>query len=283
MPNSNQSLTKVALIYDFDGTLAKGNCAEYGLLPELGITDFPKFWGEVTQITKERDGDGILTYLGYLALKAKEADKREELMPEKLMEHGKKINLFPGVENWFQRINSHADSLDLALEHYIISSGIEEMINGTTIGKYFKKIFACKYHYDTETGLAKWPANAINYTTKTQYIFRINKGVLNSYDDKKTNEYVEPSSRPIPFDHMIYLGDGDTDIPCMRVVKDQGGCSLAVFDNEEWGDTKHQAKIEKLIAEDRVNYVVPGDYQPNSQLDITVKGVLRKIHRRLKQ
>lgn len=281
MNDLKKNPVKVALIYDFDGTLAKGNCAEYGLLPELGITDFEKFWDEVSEIAEERDGDSILTYLGYLALKARESDKRIDLTEDKLFEHGKKIKLFPGVTDWFERINSHAEDQNLILEHYIISSGIEEMIKGTEIGKYFKNIFACKYHYDRESGFAKWPAVAINYTTKTQYIFRINKGVMNSYDNKKINEYVEPSRRPVPFERMIYLGDGDTDIPCMRLVKAQGGCSIAVFDEDGWEDTDHQSKIEKLISEDRVSYVVPGDYQTHSQLDITVKGILRRINRRL--
>lgn len=272
--------TKVALVYDFDGTLAEGNCAEHGLMPELGIEDIQEFWNLVSKETKLRDGDGILAYLGFLALKAKEADKRKELTPKKLQNHGKKIPLFPGVIKWFDRIDKYAQSQQICLEHYIVSSGIEEMIRGTAIADHFKRIFACKYHYDSTTGYAKWPSVAINYTTKTQYIFRINKGVLNSFDDSKVNEYVEPSMRPIPFDRMIYLGDGDTDIPCMRLVKDQGGCSIAVFDKKKWAKPRSQKNIEKLIAEDRVNYVVPGDYNESEQLDVTVKGVLSRINRK---
>lgn len=282
MTESEINTTKVALVYDFDGTLAEGNCAEYGLMPALGITDVSEFWNLITTETEVRDGDGILAYLGFLALKAKEAEKRDELTPKKLQDHGKMIPLFPGVITWFDRINEYAQSQKICLEHYIVSSGIEEMIRGTAIADHFKRIFACKYHYDQTRGYAKWPSVAINYTTKTQYIFRINKGVLNSYDDSKVNEYVEPSKRPIPFDRMIYLGDGDTDIPCMRLVKDQGGCSIAVFDEKKWVKPTSQNKIEKLIAEDRVSYVVPGDYKERSQLDVTVKGVLRRINRKLR-
>jgi hypothetical protein len=270
---------RAAIVYDFDGTLAAGDCAQHGLLPELGVTDIASFWSQVKDETKDRDGDEILTYLGCLALQARAARKQAELTPERLRIHGKAIPLFPGVESWFDRINQHAAEQGISLEHYIVSSGIEEMIQGTTISKHFKRVFGCRYHYDKKTGNAKWPAVAINYTTKTQYIFRINKGVLNSYDNSKVNEFVEPSQREVPFANMIYLGDGDTDIPCMRLVKDQGGCSIAVFDESNWGGSRTLDKIGKLIAEDRVNFVVPGNYEERSQLDVTVKGVLRRFAR----
>ncbi|MCS5699660.1 haloacid dehalogenase-like hydrolase, partial [Cyanobium sp. FGCU-52] len=221
----------------------------------------------------------ILTYLGCLALQARAVRKQIELTPERLRFHGQSIPLFPGVETWFDRINQHACEQGIELEHYIVSSGIEEMILGTSISRHFKRIFGCRYHYDKKSGNAKWPAVAINYTTKTQYIFRINKGVLNSYDNSRVNEYVEPTQREVPFQRMIYLGDGDTDIPCMRLVKDQGGCSVAVFDEEKWGQPGTLDKIGKLIAEDRVNFVVPGNYDDKSQLDVTVKGVLRRFAR----
>ena len=273
---------KAAIIYDFDGTLAEGNCAEHGLMPAIGITDVNSFWDTVAQENKSRDGDEILTYLGLLALQARAAYKREELRPERLKHFGSEIPLFPGVSEWFDRINKFAMTLDIQLDHYIVSSGIEEMILGTTIAHHFKKVFGCRYHYDDKHNYAKWPAVTINYTTKTQFIFRINKGVLNCYDNSAVNKYVEHSQRPVPFNHIIYLGDGDTDIPCMRLVKDQGGCSIAVFSPMNWEKPKNQKKIEKLISEDRVNYVVPGDYTKGTQLDVTVKGVLSKISRRLK-
>jgi len=282
MTQDNNSKTKVALVYDFDGTLAEGNCAEHGLMPALGIKDKKEFWKNVTKATKERNADGILAYLGFLALNAKKAGKREHLTRKKLKEHGRLIPLLPGVSEWFKRINAYAKQQNISIEHYIVSSGIEEMICGTPIAEYFTYIFACKYHYDKETGYVKWPAVAINYTTKTQYIFRINKGILNYYDDSEVNTYMERNQRPVPFERMIYLGDGDTDIPCMRLVKDQGGCSIAVFEEKEWRKPKSQKKIEKLIAEDRVSYVVPGNYEEGTQLDVTVKGVLSKIVRKIR-
>jgi len=280
MREEEKSLIKAALVYDFDGTLAKGNCAEHGLLPALGISDVEEFWRNVIKETQDRDADGILTYMGMLALQARISGKRDELKPDKLREHGKTIPLFPGVLTWFERINKYAAEQSIQLEHYIVSSGIEEMIMGTPIAKHFKRIFGCKYHYDKKSGHVKWPAVSINYTTKTQYIFRINKGVLNYYDDSRVNEFIEHSKRPVPFSRLIYLGDGDTDISCMRLVKEQGGCSIAVFDEEKWGKASNQDKIEKLIAEDRVNFVVPGNYKAESQLDVTVKGILKRISRK---
>lgn len=269
-----------ALIYDFDGTLAKGNCAEHGLMPALGLNEHSDFWPEVNRKNRERDGDEILTYLGELAKCARDEGKQDELKPEKLQAYGKSIPLFPGVVDWFDAINRFASDQGIALSHYIVSSGLEEMIRGTPVAKHFKKIFGCRYHYDEATGHAKWPAVAIDYTTKTQYLFRINKGIENSWDNVTINEYIEPGERPVPFDHMIYFGDGDTDIPAMKMVKAQGGCSLAVFDGDKWDDGKTQNKIEKLISEERANYVVRGDYTSGSQLDVTVRGILRLYKRK---
>lgn len=154
---------------------------------------------------------------------------------------------------------------------------------GASISGHFSRVFGCRYHYDANTGKAVWPAVAINYTTKTQYIFRINKGVLNSFDNEKVNEFVEHNERRVPFENMIYLGDGDTDIPCMRLVKDQGGCSIAVFDQKKWGQMPTLDKIGKLIAKDRVSFVTPGNYEEGSQLDVTIKGILRRIARTASQ
>jgi phosphoglycolate phosphatase-like HAD superfamily hydrolase len=273
-------MTRSAIIYDFDGTLAEGDCAQHGLLPALGIDDPTSFWDTVKGKAKETDSDEILTYLGCLALEADKVDKADHLSPLKLQEHGRSIPLFPGVVEWFERINGHANSLGMVLEHYIVSSGIEEMIRGTVIASYFEQIFGCRYQYDDATGKATWPASAINYTTKTQYIFRVNKGILNSYDNEEVNRFIEHNERRVPFENMIYIGDGDTDIPCMRLVKDQGGCSIAVFNPKSWGQQKTTIKIGKLIAEDRVNFVTPGDYTTGSQLDVTIQGVINRIARK---
>ncbi|WP_421291233.1 HAD family hydrolase [Aeromonas veronii] len=270
---------KCALIYDFDGTLAEGDCAQHGVMPELEITDIPEFWASVKRRAKDDDGDEILTYLGMLAERARML-KSDVLSTEKLMMHGQSIPLFSGVESWFDRINRFAESIDLELEHYIISSGLDAMIRGTCIGKKFRDIYACKYHYSDDKYYATWPAQAINYTTKTQFLFRINKGIHNSWDNGEVNKFIELQDRDIPFQRMIYLGDGDTDIPSMKMVRYQGGRSIAVFDNKKWPLKSTQDKVEKLISEERADYVVPALYDEGSHLDITVKGLLRLFKRK---
>ncbi|WP_010324684.1 haloacid dehalogenase-like hydrolase [Marinobacterium stanieri] len=269
---------KCALVYDFDGTLAEGDCAQHGLLPALGINDTSRFWGEVKKRAKENDGDEILSYLGLLC----EEDIKngsQQLREENLLNHGKVIPLFPGVSSWFDRINKFAESNNIELYHYIISSGLDVMIRGTEIGNKFKQIYACKYHYD-QNGNATWPAQAVNYTTKTQFLFRINKGIDNAWDNEAVNRFIEPQERLIPFERIIYFGDGDTDIPSMKMVQRQGGNSIAVFDNSKWQQPRTQEKVEKLIAEERSNYVVPAIYEEGSQLDVTVKGLLKLIKRK---
>lgn len=268
-----------ALIYDFDGTLAEGDCAQHGVMPALNVKDVDAFWKEVKAVAKRNDGDEILSYMGLLAAKARDL-KSSELSASNLKKHGASIPLFPGVESWFERINGYAAKLGISLEHYIISSGLEKMIEGTSIGHHFKKIFACKYEYNKDESSVTWPALAINYTTKTQYLFRINKGIDNCYDNDAVNKFIEPKNRKIPFERMIYFGDGDTDIPSMKMVRYQGGTSLGVFNTKKWDEPKTQEKVGKLIAEERANYVVPADYQEGSQLDVTVKGILQLIKRK---
>ena len=267
---------RTALVYDFDGTLAPGNIQEHSLIPEyLGSTN-QVFWERVREEKIAEDADEILVYLRLLLTVAEEIGG--SITRELLFKHGGKTPLFAGVAEWFDRIEAHAGRRGLAIEHYVISSGNEEMIRGTSIAGHFRKIFASRYRYDS-AGHAVWPAQAINYTSKTQYLFRINKGVDNSWDHGPVNRWLPPQERPIPFSRMIYFGDGDTDIPSMKMVRHQGGHSIAVFDPERWKKRELQRKVYNLIAEDRAHFVVPADYRDGSQLDITVKGVLGRIAR----
>lgn len=272
-----------AIIYDFDGTLAKGDCAQYGVMPALGIVTTKEgidaFWKDVKKSTEEENADEITMYLWKLLELARTKNLLNVLSIEKLREYGNQIPLFGGVTDWFRRINRYAADNGIGLSHYIISSGLEEMIRGTPIAKYFKEIFACRYIYNKE-GEAVWPAISINYTTKTQFLFRINKGIENCWDNTSVNRFVEPAQRPIPFTHMIYIGDGDTDIPAMKMVKYQGGHSIAVFDEKSWKESKTQNKVQKLISEERSDYVVPATYDEDSQLAVSVKGILQLIKRK---
>jgi phosphoserine phosphatase len=269
-------LLRTALVYDFDGTLAPGNIQEHSLIPNHLRLTKEEFWQRVGQEKRQHDADEILVYLRVLLETAKQCSA--PITATVLREHGAATPLFEGVSEWFDRIDVHGKDRGLALEHYVISSGNEEMIRGTGVGGKFRKVFASRYSYD-EQGNAIWPAVAINYTSKTQFLFRINKGVDNSWDNEPVNRWLPAEERPVPFSRIIYFGDGDTDIPSMKMVRHQGGHSVAVFDPGRWQRRESQDKVYDLIAEDRADFVVPADYRDGSQLDITVKGVLGRIAR----
>ena len=265
---------RTALIYDFDGTLARGNLQETSFIPNIGMTK-EEFWTEVKARTREHDADEILVYMHLMLDKARE--QGVEVTVEDLRRHGEEAPLFPGLadKSWFDRINAHANERGLALEHYIVSSGIHEMIEGCAIRDAFRQVYASKFIHIG--GVAAWPGVGINYTTKTQYLFRINKGIDNHWDNASINDFMPEDERPIPFDRMIFLGDGDTDIPTMKMLTHKGGHSVAVYDTER--RDRDLQKIHKLISDGRVEFVAPADYDENSQLDIIVKGILGRIAR----
>lgn len=265
---------QAAIVYDFDGTLARGNLQECSFIPAMQSTR-DAFWAEVKKRTREEDADEILVYMHLMLEKA--AQTQQPVTRMMLTEHGRLAKLFPGLEgaSWFDRINRFARDLGIELHHYIISSGIEEMIRGCAIADQFRQIFASKYIYQKD--MAAWPGVAINYTTKTQYLFRINKGIVNHWNNDEINRYMAESERPVPFRHMIFLGDGDTDIPTMKMLTYQGGHSIAVYDGDR--GKRDLEKIHRLIADGRVDFVAPANYEENSQLEITIKGILGRISR----
>jgi hypothetical protein len=203
-------------------------------------------------------------------------DKGISITKDMLSEHGQDVALFEGLRDlsWFDRINAFGAKYNLEIEHYIISAGLEEMIDGTPIRPALNHVFASHYVYD-ENGEAAWPAVGVNYTTKTQYLFRINKGVKNHWEHERVNHFIPDEDRPIPFDRMIFLGDGDTDVPTMKMMHTKGGFSIAVYDPRS--NEKDQKKVYSLISEDRVNFVAAADYREGSALDLIVKGLVGRI------
>lgn len=267
---------KIAICYDFDGTLAPGNMQEHSLLPSLDIKP-SEFWSEVKQFAREKKMNEILAYMYLTILKAKE--KKKSIKREDFTKHGKSIQLFRDVEKYFDEINEYAKSKQCLIMHYVISSGLKEIIEGNEIRRKFNFIYASEYYYD-ENGVACWPANAIDYTAKTQYLFRINKGTLNIWDNSTINKYVSPDQRPIPFSNIIYIGDGETDIPAMKMVNYQGGYSIAVYDpNKRSSKNKKSPKAicQDLIKHGRASYLAPADYDNNSELVDTIKKIIDKI------
>ena len=266
-------LRDVALMYDFDGTLASGNIQEYNFIPALNMTS-EAFWKEVHNLAVSNNMDSVLAYM-YLMLKEAE-NANISINKSAFFDYGKNISFYRGVTTWFDRITEYGKSLGLNIHHYIISSGIKEMIEGTEIADKFDRIYACSYMYNIDN-IAKWPALCVNYTNKTQFLFRINKGVLDVYD-LTVNDYMSKEERNIAFENMIYLGDGETDIPCMKLVKNFGGKSIAVYDSEA------RKKIsEKLFKDERINFYAESNYTENSSLDKYIKECLNEISCKVKQ
>lgn len=261
----------VALIYDFDGTLSPRNMQEYGFMRELGIKKAKSFWEKSANLSKETDTSGILCYMKTMIDESIKSGK--PFTKAQFMKYGESIELFDGVKEWFGLINAFGVKNNLNIKHYINSSGLKEMIEGTPIAKEFEKIYACTFLYDNN-GAASWPGVAIDYTNKTQFIFKINKGISEVSDNKRINEYIEEENRPVPFKRMIYFGDGETDIPCMKMVKQNGGYSIAVYKQR---DTNKRKTAESLILNNRVNFICPADYKEGKAIYNVVTTILKKI------
>ncbi|WP_103582497.1 haloacid dehalogenase-like hydrolase [Campylobacter concisus] len=262
----------MAIAYDFDGTLARGNIQENSFIPTtLGIKK-EDFWNNVKELSEENNMDEILSYMYLIVTKAYGAGAK--ITREELSKHGKTVKYFNGVEEFFERINDYAAQKGISIEHYIVSSGTKEMIDGTTIANKFKNIYASSFMYD-EYGKPTWPALAINYTTKTQYLYRISKGILNAWDNKLINKYIPENERSILFENMIYIGDGETDVPAMKLLKTNGGTSIAVYD-----ENKETAKT--LLEQNRVNYIAKADYTDGSEIDAIIKSTIDRISLNLK-
>lgn len=260
----------IALIYDFDNTLSTRDMQEFTFIPALGMSP-TEFWATCDKFSHESNMDHILAYMYLMADKAKQ--KGISISRESLFQMGKDVEFFPGVETWFKRINDYGASLGFEVRHYIISCGLKAMIEGCPIGHEFYNVFACDYLYD-DNGNILWPSVAINYTSKTQFLYRINKGVEDVGEHKRLNMYMPQSDRAIPFENMIYLGDGLTDVPSMKLTRTRGGYAIGVYRNPE--DATY------LVKEDRVDFYVQSDYTEGSEMDIAMKAIFQKISAKLR-
>ena len=257
----------VAIMYDFDKTLCTKDMQDYNFIPSLSMTS-KDFWAAANGFGFAEHMDSILAYMYTMVQKSKE--KGIPLNRETLVKNGKDIEFYNGVTEWFDRVNQYGAIVGVSVEHYIISSGLKEIIEGSSISKKFKEIFACEFYYD-ETGHAVWPKTAVNYTNKTQFVYRINKGVLDVANDIDLNRSMPDDSKRVPFSNMIYIGDGLSDVPCMKMMKAYGGQSIAVYTDA------NKEKVEQLLIEDRVDYIFPADYSKDSRLDKTMKNILKKM------
>lgn len=256
----------VAICYDFDKTLTPDDMQAQGYIQSVGF-DVPKFWEECSELAKANDMDQNLAYM-YKMLD--ESQGKLILSRKTLQEYGSRVQLFAGVEEWFERIREYGKENGVIVEHYIISSGLKEMIEGTSVAQAgaFEKIYASCFYYD-ERGVARWPAQVVNYTNKTQFLFRIEKGVLD-INDPGVNDYCNPEDRRVPFRNFVYIGDSDTDVPCMRLVNAYGGHSIGVYNTL----TNDKSKVYKMMSENRIKYFAPADYRNGSELDHLVKCII---------
>ena len=254
----------IAIIYDFDKTLSTDDMQNFSFIPALGMEP-ADFWASTAKLTKETGIENILSYMYVMIEKCKE--RNVLLTREYLNKLGKEVKFFEGVTTWFKRVNAYAEELGYTVEHYIVSSGTKEIIEGTPIAKEFKEIYACEFLFNRE-GIATWPKIAINYTAKTQYLFRIAKGVLDPYDHVGVNSNVP---KRIPYKNMIYIGDGLTDVPCMTLLKEKGGKSIAIYPKGK------QEKVSQLVEDGRVNYTCRGDYSANSEIEKIIKLIIDQI------
>ena len=256
----------VAIMYDFDKTLCTRDMQEYTFIPSIGMQPH-EFWDHTAVVAAEETMDNILTYMYCMVEKARQSGNL--LTRESLVACGKDIEYHPGVEDWFERINRYAEEAGVEVEHYVLSSGLKEIIEGTSIAKYFKRIYACEFLY--KDGQAYWPKMAVNYTNKTQFVYRINKGVLDINNDVDLNNSRPDSEKRVFFSNMIYLGDGLTDVPCMKLVKQSGGHSIAIYSQGQ------QHKAAPLLKHERVDWMFEADYREGSELDRTMKLLLENL------
>lgn len=254
----------VAICYDFDKTLSPDDMQAQGYIQSVGY-EIESFWKESNGLAEENEMDQNLAYMFTMIQKA---HGRFIFNKKTLMDYGGQVKLFPGVESWFDRIKEYGKQKGVIVEHYIISSGLKEMIEGTKVASKFEKIYASSFYYDKD-GVAQWPAQVINYTSKTQFLFRIEKGTLD-VNDFGVNDYFAPEDIRIPFRNMIYIGDSDTDIPCMKLVNTNCGHSIGVYNPE----TKDKRKVYKMMEDKRIKYFAPADYTYGSELDCLVKAII---------
>jgi len=258
----------LAICYDFDKTLSPDDMQAQGFIQDVYDGDVAEFWSEVDKLKTENEMDDNLAYM-YKMLT--EARGRALFTRQNLMKYGAQVDLFPGVTDWFERIRRFGEEQGVIVEHYIISSGVKEMIEGTKVADQFKKIYASSFLFD-DTGTAIWPAQAINYTNKTQFLFRIEKGVLD-INDPGVNDYFKPDELRVPFKNMVYIGDSATDIPCMKLVNSYGGHSIGVYDP----DKKDKAKVHKMMENNRIGYFAPADYSEGTEMDDLIKKIIMSV------
>lgn len=258
----------LAICYDFDKTLSPDDMQAQGYIQSVGYK-VDAFWEESNAVARANDMDSNLAYMYKMV---REAEGNFVFTRRALEEYGAHVKLFDGVDTWFDRIRAYGESRGVIVEHYIISSGLREMIEGTSIARrgVFERIYACSFYFN-ERGVAVWPAQAVNYTNKTQFLFRIEKGMLDP-NDPGVNDYIPPEQMRVPFRNMVYIGDSDTDIPCMKLVTAYGGHAIGVYNPA----TEDKQKVRRMMRDGRIRYFAPADYTEGAPIEGLVRAIIDK-------
>jgi hypothetical protein len=264
----------IAIIYDYDQTLSPNYMQEEAIFPHFGI-DGKQFWQRCAELVQKQGYEHELAYLKAL-LDYLELDRPTN---RQLRELGAKLSFFPGIPEMFEEFKSglltgEHEAHGITLEHYIVSSGIKELILGSRIEPFVRKIFGCEYAEDDD-GRITFPKRVISHTQKTQFLFRINKGMLDVSQD--VNDHMPPELRPIPFQNMIYVGDGPTDVPCFTVMKQTGGRAIAVYNPLDTTRVSFKKCYQLIAHADRVRHIAPADYRPGSHLRLLLEEMITEI------
>lgn len=261
----------IALVYDFDGTLSPQPMQEYTVLPKIGIAP-AEFWAIVNREARETESDPMLVYMRHI-LEALER-VRVDVKREDFAAMARAIEYFPGVATWFGRINAYVRKRSrgqVKVQHYLISAGQKEILDGASIRRHFKRIYASEYHFNHH-GIATFPKLLVTDTMKTQFLFRINKGI--EAVTESINEHMPEDERPIPFQNIVYVGDGMTDVPSMALTKKSGGHTVAVYDPR---GGKGRATCVKLLEAGRADFIAEADFRAASRLTRRVQLLLDAI------
>ena len=259
----------IAIMYDFDKTLSTTDMQNYGFIPALGMTP-EEFWGATGEFSNKTGCERILSYM-YMMIKMAN-EKGIKLTRAFLKECGKDIQYHPGVESWFDRINEYGAQKGVKVEHYLVSSGTKEILEGCSVYDKFTKVYGCEFYY--ENGVPVWPKLAINYTQKTQFFFRIAKGVTNLKDDDSVNSKIQEGGLRIPYTNIVYLGDGMTDVACMTLVNKNKGYSIGVYTDS------NKESVKQIKEDKRCRFVCKADYSAGSDMENVMKLIIDSVSSR---
>ncbi len=249
----------IALVYDFDGTLIPKTMQEYTIIPRLKLNS-NEFWSQIIKEANDTEGEIMMIYMRQLITRAESMNIKITKEEFKLM--ASKIKYFKGVETWFDNINKYIKSKHqrIKVAHYVISAGHHEILESTSIRNKLANVFGSQYYFDNK-GRATFPKNVVTDTAKTQFLFRINKGKEKVSDS--INSHMPEHERPIPFENMIYIGDGLTDVPSMALIKKQNGHAVSVYPK----NSKEQKKVSAdLLSAKRVDFIAEANYTKSSIL-----------------